>query len=129
MRALTGRMNCATYWLWFSLCGAFVVALNIMGSKHGAPGEVILVFLCVPRLHDIGLSGWYVLIGFGIELAGLVIGLAFFPLDQAMDVIGLAVILIAVLMMWLGCVRGDPRPNKWGDPPGRGLNFRNTRSA
>ncbi|MDE2184573.1 MAG: DUF805 domain-containing protein [Alphaproteobacteria bacterium] len=117
-------MNRATYWLCVGLFVALVVALNFLGPKARIPGEVILVFVCVPRLHDIGLSGWYFLIGIAVEILGLAVGFTLFPADQALIGIGIAAFLIALLLLWLGVRPGEVGPNAWGDPPGPGLQFK-----
>jgi uncharacterized membrane protein YhaH (DUF805 family) len=100
-----------------------------MSSKQIPVSEVALVFLCVPKLHDIGRSGWFVLIGVALELAGLVIGFSFFSLETAKAVTGVAVLAMAGLLVWLGTVRGDPNANRWGDPPPSGIQFRRRAKA
>lgn len=124
MRALNGRMNRPTYWLSFGIVVLLYVAINFMSDKPIAASEVVFVFLCVPRLHDIGKSGWFVLIGFAVELVGVVVGFSFFALEEAKAVMGLAVLVMVGLAIWLGTMRGEPFANKWGEPPLPGLNFR-----
>jgi uncharacterized membrane protein YhaH (DUF805 family) len=51
----------------------------------------------IKRLHDLGSSGWWVL----AMMAGNLVGVG-------------VIALIAI-----GCIEGDPRPNRFGDPPGR----------
>ena len=124
MRALSGRMNRALYWAMLGVVVVLYAALNLVSSKQVIVSEVVLAFLCVPRLHDIGKSGWFVLIGIVLELGALLIGFSFFSLDGAMVVMGIAVVAIAALLVWLGTVPGDPNPNRWGEPPAPGIQFK-----
>ena len=123
MRSLKGRMNRALYLLTLSLVILLYLTLNFVSSKHGSISEGVLIFLCIPRLHDIGKSGWFVLIGIFIEVIGLVVGFSFFSLEGAKAVEGLAVIIIIGLLIWLGTIPGDPNPNRWGEPPAPGVQF------
>ena len=124
MRALNGRMNRPIYWLTLGIVAALYAIINMMSSKQVAVSEVALVFLCVPRLHDIGKSGWFVLVGVAIETAALVLGYSFFSLEVAKTIAGIAVLVIAGLLIWLGIQRGDPNSNQWGEPPAPGLHFK-----
>ena len=57
----SGRTNRATYWTGIAV---ILVLMSVIGVATGKPphiGEVVLIFLGVPRLHDIGKSGWLVL--------------------------------------------------------------------
>jgi uncharacterized membrane protein YhaH (DUF805 family) len=116
-------MNRALYLLTLSLVILLYLTLNFVSSKHGSISEGVLIFLCIPRLHDIGKSGWFVLIGIFIEVIGLVVGFSFFSLEGAKAVEGLAVIIIIGLLIWLGTIPGDPTPNRWGEPPAPGVQF------
>jgi len=127
MSAFNGRLNRATYWLALGVIVLVLATLKIVGSKHAAVSEAALVILCVPRLHDIGKSGWYVIVGILIELAGIIIGFAFFPLAQAPAFVGAAVIVVTGLLIWLGAIPGDPRANHWGEPPAPGLSLNRLR--
>ena len=124
MKAFQGRMNRAWYWLGIGAVAVIYLVLILIEARQVPISEVALVFLCVPRLHDIGKSGWLVLIGLAVELLGLIIGFSFFSLEDAQGVIGLAGLLIAGLLAWLGAIPGDPKPNAWGEPPAPGLQIR-----
>lgn len=124
MRAIDWRMNRTTYWLNFAAVVAIFVAIVSFTSKPPGILELAMVLLCVPRLHDVGLSGWYVLFGFGIEIAGLVLAFVYLPLDEVMVAAGGIVVVLMALMIWLGCIKGQAEANAWGDPPGRGYHFK-----
>jgi uncharacterized membrane protein YhaH (DUF805 family) len=124
MNFYSGRMNRKAFWLSFLLCIALYGVMNYFSTQPIGVSEAVLAILCVPRLHDIGKSGWYVLIGVGVEAAGLGIGFSFFPMEEAMGIAGLATLVIFGLMAWLGAIPGDPNPNRWGEPPVAGLSFK-----
>src|SRR5262245_347068 len=121
MRALRGRTNRALYWVGLCTVALLFTVLNLLSSNPVGVSEAVLIFLCVPRLHDIGKSGWFVLIGVGIELVAMIIGFSFFSLDDARSVIGWGTLIILGLLVWLGTIPGNPGPNAWGEPPAPGL--------
>jgi len=126
MKTFRGRINRSWYWLALGLLAVIYLALNLAAYKQVPVSEVALIFLCVPRLHDIGKSGWFVLIGIGTELLGIAIGFAFFSLG---GILGSAALVIVGLLVWLGAIPGDPNPNAWGEPPLPGLQWRRQNRA
>ena len=123
MGVYRGRINRASYWLALGGIVLILTVIGMLGAKHGAVSEVLLIFLCVPRLHDIGKSGWFVLIGILVELAGLIIGISFFTLAEVPAILGVPAIIIVGLLIWLGSIPGNPKANRWGEPPAPGLSF------
>jgi uncharacterized membrane protein YhaH (DUF805 family) len=121
MDFLKGRTNRATYWLTVGMCILLYAAFYLITGDHVSISEIVLLLICIPRLHDIGKSGWWsgglILVQFA--LLGLAIGLL--PLEQAKHVMGVFVLLVAGLMIWLGCVPGQPFANKFGEPPAPGF--------
>lgn len=93
----SGRASRSEYW-WFQLFG--VLAGAAAGALSDGLGAAVSVALLLPsiatgvrRLHDVGRSGWWLLIAFT----------------------GIGVLL---LLYWL--VKGsDPRPNAYGEGPAR----------
>ena len=126
MTFLRGRMNRATYWLGLSVLVLLYAVLNFVSSKPVPVSEVVIVFLCVPRLHDLGLSGWFVLAPIGLEIAAIVLGLALLPMDQVMVLLGAVTVLIGLGLLVLGALPGEPQANRFGDVPARGLQFKKT---
>ena len=120
MVAFKGRMNRAWYGLTLGVLVTLLVAVNILSDKPVSMSEVVFIFLAIPRLHDIGKSGWYVLIGVALEIGGLVVG-SFFGLEEMKGIAGLAVLVVFALMIWLGFIRGEEGPNQWGEAPEPGL--------
>ena len=124
MKSLRGRINRAWYWVGAAAVAVIYLVLLLTQAQQVPISEVALVFLSVPRLHDIGKSGWFVLIGIGVEILGIIIGFSFFSFEDAQGVTGLATLVIAGLLVWLGAIPGDPKANAWGEPPAPGLQLR-----
>jgi uncharacterized membrane protein YhaH (DUF805 family) len=94
------------------------------------PGELFLVFICVPRLHDIGRSGWWTVLPIACELAGVfAISLVIHPTAEldAQDIFGLAtlagLIVLFVPAIILLCIPGHQKPNRFGQTPAPGVGF------
>jgi uncharacterized membrane protein YhaH (DUF805 family) len=121
---LKGRYNRSVFWLGLGMLVVVAVGARlIFHSSHGV-SEVMIVLFAVPRLHDIGRSGWLVLWGIGIELAALILAVIFLPMVLFPLALGLAGLVIAGLLIWLGCIKGDPGHNRFGQPPAPGLGSR-----
>ena len=60
----------------------------------------------------------------GLEIAGLIAAFGFLPMDSAMAVMGLVVLVIFGLMIWLGCIRGQDVENRFGSPPPPGIGWK-----
>lgn len=121
--AYKGRINRAAYWLALGVIILVLAILRNFGSKHAPVSEGVLIFLCAPRLHDIGKSGWFVLIGILVESVAIIIGLSFFTSAEFPAIVGVAALAIFGLLIWLGTIPGDPAANRWGEPPAPGLSF------
>lgn len=125
MKFLKTRMNRSTYWM----CLGLVVALALFSAfvlekKSGYVSEVILALVCVPRMHDIGKSGWVVagvLFAYLIAVFSLVGAL---DLDTAQISLGVLNLVITGLLVWLGALPGQSVANAYGEPPQPGISFR-----
>ena len=109
------RINRATYWLGLVVIFIFLFAIRTTPG-HRFPGEVLFSLICIPRLRDLGWSAWWVAPVFLVEIivalsAGMV-GLTYF------------VFVLFALLVLLGVLSGDPAPNRFGEPPPRGISFR-----
>ena len=124
MSFMRGRINRAVYWLIVCVAIAMYVVIDLVARKPTGVSEVVLVFLCVPRLHDIGRSGWLVLWPILFEVGGAIAAFTLLPLATATAAMGVVVLVIATLLIWLGCIPGQPTANKFGDPPTPGLGRR-----
>src|SRR5712671_3485882 len=123
MALLRGRMNRATYWLVLGILVLLYAVLNYGSSKPVPVSEAVLVLLCVPRLHDLGRSAWFLLIPLCLEIAAI-LGFAIVPVDEAKILAGAAALLVALFVIVLGAVPGQPQANRFGDVPAQGLGFK-----
>jgi uncharacterized membrane protein YhaH (DUF805 family) len=121
---LQGRMNRAMYWLCVAIIAALYLGMNFFFQEHTPISEVVLVILCVPRLHDIGRSGWFALIPIALEIGAAVAAFSSLPPDTALAVMGIIVLIFAGLIIWLGCIPGDPSTNRFGEAPAPGIDFK-----
>ena len=123
-----GRINRATYTLGLGTVIVLYALMVAFLAKPPGVGEVLAAFLTIPRLHDIGKSGWWFGAGIAGELAAVGTGVVIATRtgnDQAILVAGgLYVIFALGLMIWLGCIKGDPQANRYGEPPAPGLSWK-----
>ncbi|RYD97802.1 MAG: DUF805 domain-containing protein [Sphingomonadales bacterium] len=128
MKALNIRYNRATYLTFLSIFVALIVVLaNVMERPPGM-GEVVLVLLGVPRLHDLGRSGWWMAAPIVAEIGLVTAMLARGSSLEDMQIgAGALTLAILVAMIVLGLIPGEDGPNRWGDPPPNGINWRNPR--
>jgi uncharacterized membrane protein YhaH (DUF805 family) len=117
-------MNRPTYWLCYLLFMAVVSVLAYLGKLTGVM-EAAMLGLGVPRLHDIGRSGWIVVGVIGIETA-VIFGVAATgaSVDAVLITAGVIFLVIASLGVWLGLIPGQAEANKWGEPPLPGIQLR-----
>jgi len=120
MNIFKGRTNRAWFGLLLGLVIVLIGAINTFSDTPSSIGEIVLIILAVPRLHDIGKSGWFVLIGVAAEIVGIVLML-FFSLEQMRGIVALTSLVLLGLMIWLGFIPGEPGPNQWGEAPEPGL--------
>jgi uncharacterized membrane protein YhaH (DUF805 family) len=116
------RLNRATYWLGLFVLTAIAVALSVFG-KHAGIAEIVLFYLCVPRLHDIGLSGWWFGGALLLEIAVAAGTLLLLPLSEFPACFGFFGLAAVCALIWLGAKRGDPNANRFGEPPSAGLSL------
>jgi uncharacterized membrane protein YhaH (DUF805 family) len=117
-----GRINRFTYWTAIGLIAAVYAAIMLIAKKQVAVTEVALIAVAVPRLHDIGKSAWWAGAAFIAEIAVAVIGVVTLG-EDARVLLGLFVLVIVGCMVWLGCKRGDPATNQFGEPPTLGVSW------
>lgn len=124
MGFLKGRTNRATYWLSLGVIAVLIAIVALVFHTQVKVSEILLVWVCVPRLHDIGRSGW---IAVGVFLAEIVVivGAAFTLKEvESVEILGgVVVLVIAGLLIWLGCIPGDRVSNVYGGQPRPGIGF------
>ena len=121
MDFLKGRTSRPTYWLTVGICVLLYGVIYLVTGDHMSISEVVLMIVCIPRLHDIGKSGWWAGSVLLAEFALLALALATLSLEQATQAMGIFVFVVAGLMVWLGCIPGQPFANKFGEPPAPGF--------
>jgi len=121
---LKKRINRATYWA--SLGGVFALyaIINVLIPTRLHISEALLMYICIPRLHDFDKSGWLVLIALGFEIGVAILAFSFLPKNIALAIMGLAVIIILMMLIWLGIIPGQPHANRFGEPPAPGVDFK-----
>lgn len=141
----SGRATRAEYW-WFFLFGQLIGLASIVpivGWLVSIIGFLVLIIpqisISVRRLHDIGKSGWWVLVWYGT----LILGWVFFLIEFFKELIGLeesgktdteieailqnwwiwfgilGLASIAIMIWWIlwFVKKGEKGPNKYGPDP------------
>ena len=121
---MRGRFNRATYWLCLCIIVGAVVIMAELGIRPPRIGEAMLILMCVPRLHDLGKSGWWVLIPLGIELVAIVVAITALSAEEAYIPFAGAFFVVAGFIVVLGLIPGQPHANRFGDPPKSPFAFR-----
>ena len=124
---MLGRINRATYWLILGGFAAFYVLISMVGVRPLRIAEGVLIFLCAARLHDLGKSGWWVLIPLCVELGAVVVAIAAFSTEDDYTLLGGAFVAIAGFIFVLGLIPGQPHVNRFGEPPNGMFPFRERR--
>lgn len=123
---IKGRASRSEYW-WFTL---FTVLLNMAEQILAplfAPMIASVIILCISlallppglgvsvrRLHDINLSGWWLL----LPMAPILLGITLSFMIAPGPVIIVSSCAISLLFLILFCKKGTPWPNRYGDEPG-----------
>lgn len=117
-------MNRACFGVGLAFMLATFVAMDLFFGVRTPPGGALGILLgcCVPRLHDLGRSGWWFLGLVPIQFAATGLTLKFIEAPVGL-VVGhyASTILTLGLLVWLGCIQGQPSANRFGAPPVRGL--------
>jgi uncharacterized membrane protein YhaH (DUF805 family) len=119
-----GRINRAQYWASLSVVAAIYAALMVLPHPgHISVSEIVLIIVCVPRLHDLGLTGWIAAIPFGVEIVCAITTFSVMPVEAATEAMGFVVIAIAGLLVLLGALPGQKANNRFGPQPRPGIGF------
>jgi uncharacterized membrane protein YhaH (DUF805 family) len=136
---LNGRSGRKEYWIGvvlLLLVGVGLAAANVGGASGATTFLWILIWN--RRLHDIGQTGWNILIPLGLMIA-IMAAAALFGGKELLDAfeyaqagngpvtdrgawifIGIVVVALAIqfgFTIWLGIKQGDPGDNRFGPPP------------
>jgi uncharacterized membrane protein YhaH (DUF805 family) len=138
---LNGRSSRGEYWIGIGLLllvGVGLALANISGA--GAVTTFLWILIWSRRLHDIGKSGWVILIPMALMIA---VSAAAFALggDELVKVmrytqtnggeisergaqlflafVGVVLLIQGGFTVWLGTRAGEPQSNRFGPPPGK----------
>ncbi|MBO9560357.1 MAG: DUF805 domain-containing protein [Caulobacter sp.] len=124
MGFLRGRTNRATYWLSLGVVATLIAITALVFHQPVKVSEILLIIVCVPRLHDIGRSGWIAGGVFIAEIVAIILAaLLLHDEDGIYAVGGVAALIIGGLLIWLGCIPSDKVSNAYGGPPKPGIGF------
>ena len=113
------RINRATYSVLLGVYAA-LFALAVMLQLR-VPGEVLLAFICVPRLHDLGKSGWW--FGLALLLASAVAVAFWFATKSEDAAILAAMVALLIPVVTLAFIGGQQGANRFGALPAAGVGF------
>ncbi len=124
MQLLKGRINRASYWVIVGVAIAAMLVSALVFMRPLPAALVVMLIAAVPRLHDLGRTGWWAG-GVFIALMALFFGGGFVIPPQAyQNVLGVAVLVLPVLLSVLGGLPGQGADNRFGPPPPKGLSFK-----
>ncbi len=125
----TGRARRSEYWYWFLftfIIGVLIGWVPVVGQLVSLAFILPNLGVAVRRLHDVGRSGWTLLLPFGLTFLGtilLIVGgvMAAGGETGALAIIG-GIILLAGLIanIWLlilYCTDGHKEANQYGESP------------
>jgi len=100
---------------WF---GIAIIIITLMTLKHLGSSvninEFLVIFISIPRLHDLDKSGWYAIIPFTAEIFFIILMSLYGNNEYFISLIGFIYIVFIVI---LGAIPGQSMANRFGNPP------------
>jgi uncharacterized membrane protein YhaH (DUF805 family) len=115
-------MNRLTYAILLAFLVVLVTTLLQFTDRPG-PTEVLAAFIVVPRLHDIGRSGWWYLVLIVGEFAALAAGWQG-GTNGILVAGGIYAIFALSVLVILAFIPGERRENRWGVPSEFGVHLK-----
>ena len=113
-------MNRTVYWTCLALIAATTAVLPMIFHDAIMVSEGMLMLVAIPRLHDIGRSGWFVVVALAVEFGAALLGRRIFPMAPAAFVSNAAMVSVGACSLWLGSVPSQPFANPFGGAPSAG---------
>jgi uncharacterized membrane protein YhaH (DUF805 family) len=127
---LKTRINRATYWALLLPVTLLVTLAVAFLPKPPGVVEIAMIAFGVPRLHDLGRSGWWMVVPIGFEIVAVALGAVLGGINGILVAGGLVLLVIAAMMIVIGIIPGNAGANAFGAPPPPGLSmFRGSRAA
>ncbi|WP_447910906.1 DUF805 domain-containing protein [Brevundimonas bullata] len=124
MRFWDGRINRTTYWAAFAAAVGVITGVRLLGFDSRM-FELLLGIICIPRMHDMGWSGRWILLPLAVLFGGSIwAGASASSPEQVLIGAYTVTAMVFALMIWLGCLKGQPDWNEYGNPPPDGISFR-----
>jgi uncharacterized membrane protein YhaH (DUF805 family) len=117
------RTNRVSYLAYLAIFVASLFVIRLFDAKYSL-SEALIIGIAIPRLHDLGRSGWWAVVAFVFELAGVIGAFVFLPFASARVMVGIIVVVLFVLATVLGFIPGQRVENRFGPPPGPGVAWR-----
>jgi uncharacterized membrane protein YhaH (DUF805 family) len=121
MEILRARINRATYWTLLALILSIYCAINALAPETVPVSALLLLFICIPRLHDTGRPGWQIWVMVLPAIIALVLGPEFVSREDRGIVRGLVALYLIGVSIIVGTIPGDPGANRYDAPPKRGV--------
>jgi uncharacterized membrane protein YhaH (DUF805 family) len=121
-----GRITRAPFWFGIMVVIAASLALNLISGPAGRLLGLLLLWpqICinVKRLHDMGRTGWLLLVPMVIGIACVVIGFVMGSGAEAMPrpapvPLAVAGLVSLAFLLWVGLTPGKPGANRFGEAP------------
>jgi len=108
------RTNRATFWASLAILALALVLFRWLHAPAGVAAALGLLVIAVPRLHDLGYSGWWAG-GVLLALTGALLAAAFHSEMVATHAAGGIILLLIAAALWLGIMPGEKKENRWGN--------------
>lgn len=107
------RTNRATFWASMTILALALALFRWLEAPAGVAAALGLLVIAVPRLHDLGYSGWWAG-GVLLALTSALLAATFHSEMVATHAAGGMILLLVTAALWLGIMPGEKTTNRWG---------------